>query len=140
MSTPWFVLIKKRKRIVCILSCEKELFLRWCFLRRHFRYTFLCSVLKQTFTEWSLSVTYHTQCFEYVTNFIRTVTVVLNIQMTFIINLNETIAAIVITNISQVLICYQAIKIQENDTYVDTNVRTVFAFYLISIIDNNDNI
>ena len=42
-------------------------------------------------------------------------------------NLNETIAAIVITNISQVLICYQAIKIQENDTYVDTNVRTVFA-------------
>ena len=68
------------------------------------------------------------------------VTVVLNIQITFIINLNETIAAIVITNISQVLICYQAIKIQENDTYVDTNVRTVFAFYLISIIDVNDNI
>ena len=66
--------------------------------------------------------------------------VVLNIPITFIINLNETIAAIVITNISQVLICYQAIKIQENDTYVDTNVRTVFAFYLISIIDNNDNI
>ena len=68
------------------------------------------------------------------------VTVVLNIQITFIINLNETIAAIVITNISQVLICYQAIKIQENDTYVDTNVRTVFAFYLISIIDVSDNI
>ena len=68
------------------------------------------------------------------------VTVVLNIQITFIINLNETIAAIVITNISQVLICYQAIKIQENDTYVDTNVRTVFAFYLICIIDVNDNI
>ena len=55
-------------------------------------------------------------------------------------NLNQTIAAIVNTNISQVLICYQVIKTQENDTYVDTHVRTVFAFSLISIIDVNDNI
>ena len=65
--------------------------------------------------------------FKLVYQMVIRVSVVLNIQITFIMNLNETIAAIVITNISQVLICYHVIKIQENDTYVDTNVRTVFA-------------